>query len=288
MSLLWLMLVHAAPGAAPPPIVGGEPVDSGAVVLLVVSNETADLTAVCSGSRLDAWTVLTAAHCVLPGGGLEPARVQVVAAASRNDATGSNTVEAESWSVHPDYDADSATFDVALLLLAEPSEGETVALLRDAPREGDVGAPLQLVGFGATGDADDNENPTRRAASVPLYEFDSASLFTWDPAGEMNACFGDSGGAMFAPDGKGEPALAGVIGFVSLCEGGSAGGARSDKVLPWLRETVAVEDTTRAPLDDDTGITSPGECGCATSGSPHGLAPVALFLRLGRRRNRRR
>lgn len=289
MGLLWVILAGTALGAAPPPIVGGASADDGAVVLLVVSDQNGDATAVCSGSRLDAWTILTAAHCVLPGAGLVPARVQVVAARSRSAATGGNTVDAEGWWVHPEYDEATATFDVALLRLSEASEGAQLPVLRDAPRATDLGELVELVGFGAVGDQDANADPTRRSAQAPLYDFDDAALFTWDDTGVVNACFGDSGGAMLVPADDGRLALAGVIGFVSLCEGGSTGGARSDQILPWIRETATPEEAVRAPVDaQDTGVHPPGECACGggTAG-PLGWGVAGLFaMARGRRRTR--
>lgn len=289
MGLLWVILADSALGAAPPPIVGGTPEENGAVVLLVVSDQNGDATAVCSGSRLDPWTILTAAHCVLPGAGFVPARVQVVAAESRSAATGGNTVDAEDWWVHPDYDEATATFDVALLRLSEASDGEQLPLLRDAPREADLGDPVELVGFGAVGDQDANADPTRRSARAPLYDFDDAALFTWDDAGVVNACFGDSGGAMLVPAEDGRLALAGVIGFVSLCEGGSTGGARSDQILPWIRETATPEEAERPPVEaEDTGIHPPGECACGGGAAgPLGWGLAGLFaVGRGRRRTR--
>lgn len=288
MILSLLLLVPLTFGAAPPPIVGGEENDEDAVVLLVISNVNEDATAVCSGARVGETVVLTAAHCLLPGAGFTPASVKVVAAASRSAATGGNTVPVTSWSLHPDYDEAAGTFDAALLFLESSSPGDTLPLFHEGPRDADLGEPVRLVGFGAVADADDNPDPTRRAADVPLYDFDSSTLYTYDPSGDMNACFGDSGGPMLRRDIDGDWAIAAVTGFVSTCEGGSAGGARSDAVLPWVQTLAGVEEADLPEVESDTGeeVTSPGDCECGGNGT-QGWLGVVWGLALGRRVQKR-
>jgi MYXO-CTERM domain-containing protein len=286
--VIGLLLAIVAPlhAAAPPPIVGGDPSDDDGVVLLVITNTSGDLGAVCSGSRVAPARVLTAAHCVLPGAGFTPARVQVVTAPSRSAATGGTTFEVLSWAVHPDYDDATGAFDAALLQLEGDLDAPVLAVIADAPRRADVGEAVRLVGYGAVGDADDNPDPTRRAAGVPLYDFDPTTLYTWDPDGAVNACYGDSGGPMLRRDADGAWSIAAITGFVSLCEGGSAGGARADGLLPWLREVTDVAEVSLPPAHPDTGedIDVPGGCGCSAGGSVAGWwALVAAGLVLHRR-----
>jgi secreted trypsin-like serine protease len=152
----------------------------------------------CTGTVLARDLVLTAAHCVAPGG-----RYQIIA------SVGANATPIATIALHPRYDAQSyargrVTADVALIRLAAPlpdyvspvalaAEGESVA----------PGDRLLIAGIGVTAPGED-ESPglAHVAILVVTGRPGNLQIRLVDPAkrGErfgLGACTGDSGGPAF-------------------------------------------------------------------------------------------
>ncbi len=253
-------LIPFAFASAPPPIVGGEAASAmDEVVLLYITNDHGEYGATCTGTVITETWVLTAAHCVVSSGWYQVGHVYVIAADDYEDASDHNTVEALSWTVHSGYDSTSSHDDLAMVELPNALGVRPMPLASEAPTDAEKGQELRIVGYGAVSDYDDNTNPTRRQADVPLYDFDGYLLYTYDPDAGKNACYGDSGGPVLRIYADGSTALTAVMDYVSGCEGGGLGASRIDEEIDWIGQFTAgytlheVEERNDDPEAEDTG-----------------------------------
>jgi hypothetical protein len=179
-----------------------------AAVLLVGSKGTS-----CTGVAISRDLVLTAAHCVLPGADYKLVEFD----AARTPALKNTAAIAP----HPEFDANAAlrhrvTADVALVRLAAPINGATLAQLAPAAGKIAVGDPFVIAGYGLAVRGDGKSGGRLRVATlVATGQPGSRQLRLVDPAtkGErpgLGACTGDSGGPMFRDVG-GTLMVAGVI-----------------------------------------------------------------------------
>jgi hypothetical protein len=199
-----------------------------AVVALLLGD-----TPVCTATLISDRVLLTAGHCALPGMraffGSVPgeAGIQI------------DIVDARP---HPSFSFDGLVNDVAVLLLAEPAPaGITPIPLRSSPLGPSfVGVAIRLVGFGATGSAAEDEEPTRKREGWSVIESVEESTFAFGPS-PSQTCVGDSGGPAFAfIDG-----VEVLIGVTSSGDAQCAAGARDMRVdvyaasfvLPYVAET---------------------------------------------------
>src|SRR5438477_5792612 len=175
----------------------------------------------CTGTAIARDVVLTAAHCVLPGGDYKliefDARRQPV------------LKDVASIVRHPRFNLQSllghvATADVALLKLASPLAVAPAVLA--GPRERvAVGDPFVVHGYGLTVRGDGKTGGTLRSVTlVATGKPGNLQIRLIDPATGgtrqgRGACTGDSGGPVFADD-NGQLA---VIGVVSWSTGPNAG-----------------------------------------------------------------
>lgn len=195
--------MSAAPASA---VVGGSPAPQGAYDF-TASLQDGDF-AFCGGSVIAADWVLTAAHCVPDG---KAAGLSIVAGTVDNsDGSGERRAVAQVL-VHPDYDAQASTSDVALLRLAEPVSVAPIALATaaDDALEAD-GAPVTVTGWGdRTPLAGGGLLTTNRLQEVDLSVvgdqacgnansgFDAATGVCAEGL-LKDSCQGDSGGPLFA------------------------------------------------------------------------------------------
>lgn len=233
-----------------PYIIGGDDTPQGKYPFVVSINEEyldgRTFGHFCGGSLVSPSLVLTAAHCVndlidpADEDFRDPAKVVIVVnrADQRNRRVGeqrrvlqtSGTASGYAVVVHPKYDPETYSHDVAIIALDRPVlTVEPVAL---ATPDSDVlerpGSLLTVAGWGNTSSSAVPRLPTiMQSVKVPVvsrWECQFAYPAGWDDSmmcagvGGRDACQGDSGGPLFAelPDRRGF-VQAGVVSYGTGC-----------------------------------------------------------------------
>ena len=189
----------------------------------------------CGGALTTTTTVVTAAHCVFDeesGAATSPDEL-LVALARNLKSPNVRTVGVSAVTVHPDYDSETTTFDIAVLTLAEPVLDITPVLpMRpaDSPSLVAVGAPAKVAGWGNLSVDDENFPDAFKIGRLVIFPNESCGSgsdfsvtgVTFDGYGGSSAsaetmlcaagvtstrkiidsCQGDSGGPLVAGDGR--------------------------------------------------------------------------------------
>ncbi|KAF9694611.1 hypothetical protein EKO04_007238 [Ascochyta lentis] len=175
----------------------------------------------CGGSLIDAYTILTAAHCVYGIGTLGYT-------AKDDQSFGGVTTHVVSMTAHPKFTDGSGSLDhdVGILKLAYPilpTSSIEYAILAAAEYDPAVGMNATVAGWGATEYTEENLPEKLRMAHVPIVSREVCSAQfsqdgVWGPkvtkdmlcAGfnKGDSCHGDSGGPILKAEGK---VLIGVV-----------------------------------------------------------------------------
>ena len=262
LSLTLTALVQSV-AAAPqgePRIIGGEPADFGEypfmVALLYEPIDGTDFQKqYCGGSLIASRWVLTAAHCVdfLDS----PDEVAVAVSRTNLDSTQGVRVEVRDFYIHPDYDPNQLSPDVALIELAKPVRGVEPIQLADA---GDdtyeaAGTLLTVIGWGNTSTTGQASFPDElRELQVPVVsdeecDFAYSGAVTVETqlcAGDRNvdSCQGDSGGPLFATTTSGDFVQVGIVSWGFKCGKQHFAGVYTEVNSPiirdWIRDVAGV------------------------------------------------
>jgi secreted trypsin-like serine protease len=269
MTVGFALQAQAAPGGAvdPAPVVGGQPAPAGKwpdVAAVMDGDE-----AFCTGTLVAPHVVVTAGHCVDGPG--TPTHVKLNA----TDSAGPGEVIAIADAIEfLDWEN---TYDIGVLILAEPSTiaPRTVATTC-VTRESLVnGAPITLVGYGATTEEGDDPNTILmegQAAVIDVSCNGAGCQPAVSPGGEfiaggqgVDSCFGDSGGPVYLESRHDGVVLAGVVSralddAATPCGDGGIY-VRPDDLIAWIElaagEPIASATCTPPPVedpsDDDSG-----------------------------------
>ena len=258
LAALVMLLAALAPVAAAPSgdprIIGGEPTGLGEYPFMVaLLYEPIDGTdyqkQYCGGSLIGSRWVLTAAHCVEF---LESADEVVVAVNRTNlDSTQGVRVDVKAFSIHPDYDPNQLSPDVALLELAKPVNG--VKPIQLAGASDDIyetpGTLLTVIGWGNVSTTGHTNYPDElRELQVPVIsdadcDFAYSGALTEDTqlcAGKkrVDSCQGDSGGPLFATTSSGEWIQMGIVSWGFKCGKQHFPGVYTEVNSPIIRDWI--------------------------------------------------
>jgi hypothetical protein len=190
---------------------------------------------ICTGVALAPKLVLTAAHC------LAGAADTIVAIRA-----GGTTVPVPVSAVmrHPGYDpaapkARRISIDIGLVRLGKPLEGFQYPEISDAAPQ--VGDAVTLAGFGMTGENGPPSDGRARAADLAVTEpLSKVTVWTADPKRSgLGGCHGDSGGPLFAADGR-------VLAVVAWTNGVKGRGCGAITQGPLIHPARSWIDQTRA------------------------------------------
>jgi hypothetical protein len=228
---------QAMVGGAPP-----APGEFGRSVVMIVGSSA------CTATAIGRDVLLTAAHCVRPGGdygllGSEPGQPPVLKAIARIER-------------YPQFDIKRllnhlATADVALIKLAEPLPARiSPAHIAGGSETVAVGDSLVVAGYGVAVRGDGRTGGTARAATLVVTgQPGPLQIRLFDPASKglaagLGACAGDSGAPAFRTSGAG-PMILGVVSWSTgpdLTEG--CGGLTG--ITPLARYRGWIVDTARS------------------------------------------
>jgi len=206
----------------------------------------------CGGSIISENWIVTAAHCI---SGSSPTGERISAGNLRyNDANFQYTIS-EVY-VHPNYDASTIDYDVALLYISTPIEfSNTVNAIRIAPASSGPfnGVTSTILGWGTTSEGG-SISAVLREVDIPIITNAQCSnyysgnngitarmLCAYVTGGGKDSCQGDSGGPLVINN-NGEYLLAGIVSWGIGCARNNYPGVytRVSSVHSWICSTSGV------------------------------------------------
>jgi len=185
----------------------------------------------CGGSIISSWEIVTAAHCVVVEGVVDPpADIGVVVGTATLSTTQRTGLAVSSIVVHPSYNEATFDNDVAVLRLAAPiamTPGlhESIALASSIVSDG---TSALITGWGNTSTTGESYPTQLKKATVstvsdavcntayPAGITVNTMLCATGPGFTTDSCQGDSGGPL-AITVAGEPVLAGITSWGEGC-----------------------------------------------------------------------
>lgn len=270
------------PSATSQAIVGGTVVSDFSfpyvpMILWMDNPSNPSQTAICSGTLIDDFVVLTAAHCVADDP--NPAHYQICGGddpfGDVNQGGGCYWITgASEIHFHPQYDSQNLVNDVAVIILdAEPaaedvsSTTQPIPYLAGDPNDNGLiyddtpagsGTEFTAVGFGVTQDGVDDSG-TKRTVQLRMKEI-YLDIFEYGSSSQ-NTCSGDSGGPALL-NVSGTTTVIGVVSYGDPSCTSFGGDSRTDYFSGYIAQFAGAGATptpTPGPGDDDDDGTTPGD-----------------------------
>jgi V8-like Glu-specific endopeptidase len=279
-------------------VIGGSPTGNGMFPSVGALYDTTNNAFFCTGTLIAPDAILTAGHCIEAG-------APAPSFTFDNDTRGAVTaVPGELTYVHPMFDINRAItdgptqfYDVAIVTLATPITTVVPMVLPSRAEAARLtnGKMLTLVGYGQTVDGDAASAGVKYNGNAPIISASASELQIGTP-GQVQNCYGDSGGPALVDLGAGVRAVGVVSRGATTSHNCTQGGVdtRVDFYVDWIRQHVggacvggeACAGGTEPPGPDPRyGEEITG--GCATGNRTTGGSAIGLLvLALVRRRRR--
>ncbi len=267
LALLACAACAAPIGSESSAIVGGNPDtdDTAVVALHIVSANGPNNDALCSGTVVSPHVVLTAAHCLSTDVVGPIDHVEIFLGSDPFDPTQATNaalfVQVSSTSFDPQFSANGTTHDIGIVVAAQALTPTPIALNHDSLGSGDIGTPVQAVGFGESDGTVPSSAGPRRTIDTKILKVDDEHLVLADVI-----CEGDSGGPTLLTK-NGQKLVAGVHSFTTsqTCNG-DGDDTRVDKYTSFVDDAINKADPGFLPG------------GCNASGGNGDALSIAIAL----------